>query len=188
MKRNNHKIPTKLPMDSTNLKERRRKFVKEYMTNGFNCYKAYEAAGYKPSKASAEAMLEKEEVKKIIATYHKQKLQKLNIEHNDIVLELKNIADTTVGDIYKTWTELKNFDDLTYDQKKAIKGIETRSVTNSRGETIDYVKIQFYDRMEALKELGKHTGFYNADTSQKQVQNVQINVLSDELQVKLNEE
>jgi phage terminase small subunit len=180
---------TNLPMDKKSVDLRQETFLDFYLTNGFNAAEAAISAGYskKDARKVAYNILNSKTVMEKMQNRYNKSSRKLKVSHNDITNELMAIAFSGAADAFNDWTDLKKFNELTEQQKKAISEIDTRTVIDKDGNKNEYVKIKFHDKNAALKELGRHTGYYEIDNSQK-TQSVTIQLSDDKLVDKLKEE
>jgi len=181
---------TKLPMDRKSVELRYQRFVKEYMTNGFNGDKAAVSAGYVEEDARKQAfvLLAREEVQRLMQEFQNEATKDLDSAYAKIIKEQEALAYHDAADIFNDWTDLKKFDELTRIQKKCISEIDTKVVTDKNGNKNEYVRIKFHDKGNALKELGKLTGAYELDNSQKNVQSVNIIISNPDLADQLESE
>jgi phage terminase small subunit len=180
----NHKVKP----DFTKTRLRRVHFAREYMANGMDATKAALTVGYKDTpntRFMASSLLKKPVVMAEIDKIQNKQLSRIGRDTGKITDSFAAIAYANVTDVYKTWTELKKFDELTDEQKNCISEIDVKSVTDRNGNTTDYIKIKFHDKLVALDKLAKMTGLYNEEEN-KSTQNIQINLVSDELAQKLN--
>ncbi|MGE7718086.1 terminase small subunit [Priestia megaterium] len=168
----------KVENESGELTDKQRIFVLEYMRD-FNATRAAMAAGY--SKKTAYAIgwenLRKPEIQAEIARFKGEKAEELGIDIQRVIMEYMKIAFTDVtdllefgqrevpvmtmlgplyegeGDEKKPVTKLVNFVD--FKDSSQIDGTVISEVKQGK----DGVSIKLHDKMKALKELEKYTGF-----------------------------
>ncbi|MEJ9219542.1 terminase small subunit [Paenibacillus glucanolyticus] len=165
-------------IETGELTDKQRIFVLEYMRD-FNATRAAMAAGY--SKKTAYAIgwenLRKPEIQAEIARFKGEKAEELGIDIQRVIMEYMKIAFTDVtdllefgqrevpvmtmlgplyegeGDEKKPVTKLVNFVD--FKDSSQIDGTVISEVKQGK----DGVSIKLHDKMKALKELEKYTGF-----------------------------
>jgi phage terminase small subunit len=80
-----------------------------------------------------------------------------------IAAEHAKIAFNSIAHLHNTWIELKEFNQLTDDQKACIQEISTKvmKVKSYDGVTndVEYVRIKLYDKQRALDSLTNLLGF-----------------------------
>ncbi|MFB6473336.1 terminase small subunit [Paenibacillus glucanolyticus] len=168
----------KVENETGELTDKQRIFVMEYMRD-FNATRAAMAAGY--SKKTAYAIgwenLRKPEIQAEIARFKGEKAEELGIDIQRVIMEYMKIAFTDVtdllefgqrevpvmtmlgplyegeGDEKKPVTKLVNFVD--FKDSSQIDGTVISEVKQGK----DGVSIKLHDKMKALKELEKYTGF-----------------------------
>ena len=155
------------------LTKKEARFCYEYCVD-LNATQAAIRAGY--SERSARAIgyenLTKPYIKAQISKMRASLEETAGVTSLRIVNELKKIGFSSIGSIYKTWIERKNFDLLTDDEKACISEIDTKVRTeyeyNPETEKrepvrVEYVRIKFFDKQKALDGLTNIFG-YNAAT------------------------
>lgn len=157
------------------LTPKQEKFCNKYVECG-NASEAYRVA-YDCSKMKDETvnkraseMLNNGEITGRVNELQSELKNKSDITKEKVLNEFASIAFSSIACIYSTWIELKELDKLTEDQKKCIKSISTKVLkknigTSEKPEIVDveYVKVEFYDKIKALENIGKMIGYYAPD-------------------------
>jgi len=152
------------------LNEQQKNFCQYFLFNNRvqSYMKAYPDCEYKSASASATRLLE--DVR--IVTY--VSLLKSNIEELTGVSKIKNVKElaklaySSIAHLHNTWIELKDFNELTDDQKEVIESIDTKieqkQIYNTEKEDkewvdVKYVKIKLYNKIGAIQEINKMMGY-----------------------------
>ena len=96
----------------------------------------------------------------------------MQVEADNVVKELANVAFASIADLHIDWEQLKDWDDLTEDQKSIIAEIKIKNRSGGSGDdswTEHEQHVKVFDKLRALESLAKYTGIYEHDNSQKQV-------------------
>ena len=141
------------------------RFCYEYLACGMNATKAAIKAGY--SKKTATEIGRQNLLKLVIQEriqYMKDNLaETAGITATMIAAEHAKIAFNSIAHLHNTWIELKEFNQLTDDQKACIQEISTKvmKVKTYDGVTndVEYVRIKLYDKQRALDSLTNLLGF-----------------------------
>ena len=141
------------------------RFCYEYLACGMNATKAAIKAGY--SKKTATEIGRQNLLKLVIQEriqYMKDNLaEAAGITATMIAAEHAKIAFNSIAHLHNTWIELKEFNQLTDDQKACIQEISTKvmKVKSYDGVTndVEYVRIKLYDKQRALDSLTNLLGF-----------------------------
>ena len=92
---------------------------------------------------------------------------KSDITKQRLLEELGYIAFSSIAQLHNTWIELKEFEQLTDEQKRSIKSISTKTIKKSvEGAApidVEYVKIELHDKMRAIENISKMLGFYEPE-------------------------
>jgi len=141
------------------LTNKQRRFCEEYVID-CNGARAAIAAGYshRTAKEQASQNLTKLNVKAYIEEIQKDLSKITGVTAIRNILELKKVAYTNVSDFKKNWTEFKDFDDLTEDEKAAISEF-THIHTEFEGGNKETYKIKMHDKLKAINMLNKMLGF-----------------------------
>lgn len=79
-----------------------------------------------------------------------------------ILNEFAKVGFSSIAHLHNTWIDRKEFEDLTDEQKAAIKSISTRTrriILSEEPVEIEDVKIELYDKLRALDSIVKMLGF-----------------------------
>lgn len=161
-----------------NLNEKQKKFCREFIID-FNGTQAAIRAGYSKKTANriANQLLSKLDIQQYIAHLKFQAVSKYEITTEKIVQEFAKIAFVDITDAYKNWMTLKEFETLKKEKPEicvCISEISTKTdYTREDGQIkgkVEYVRLKFHSKVEALKNLGQYTGMYQKDNEQKQPQ------------------
>ena len=86
--------------------------------------------------------------------------------------ELAKLAYSSIAHLHETWIELKEFENLTDEQKEAIESIETKTETIQRYDweedkkvpiDVKYVKLKLHSKTQAIAEINKMMGYNEPD-------------------------
>lgn len=142
-------------------------FCEEYVID-WNATRAALAAGY--SKKTAYSIgnenLKKPEIASYINEIQRDLSKLAGISALKNVLELKKIAYSNIGNLREDWYTVREFDQLTEDEKAAISKVVTDERTDKQGRKVTYVKLETHDKMRAIEILNKMLG-YNAPDKQE---------------------
>jgi hypothetical protein len=181
------------------LKQSHKDFAREYLVNGWNRVKAYQKAypdcEYKSASASATRLLDDVRIQQYV-DYLKADLEKTcHINKAMVLNEHKKIAFSSIAQLHNTWIELKDFQQLSNEQKECIESIETKVLKKNIGtrdepEIIDveYIKVKLYSKQSSLEAINKMMGYNEPDKIDHNVQGISITVNSDKLKDKLQNE
>lgn len=154
------------------LTDKQEMFCQEYIASAdLNATQAAINAGY--SKNTAQIIgsenLSKPLVQARISELQKDRLERIGLTQDEVLIELKNFA---YSDITETLT-------LTVEQIKELPPEVRRLITQykkvtrkllgdgSEGTMIDEtIELKFVDKMKAFEMLNRHIGFYEADNEQ----------------------
>lgn len=146
---------------------KQKKFCEEYIFD-FNASRAAREAGYSEDTAGAigHENLKKPEIQAFIEELQADLAKTLGISKSMILREHQKLAFSSMAGLRDDWITLKEFNELTSDQKACISEIQTqtRQMTEWVGETpvpvtVEYVKIKLYDKQKSLDSLSKMLGY-----------------------------
>jgi phage terminase small subunit len=171
------------------LNDKQEIFCREYIVD-FNGAQAAIRTGYSEHTARtiANNLLTKIDIQTRISELINDRKQRVEVTAENVVNEFRKIAFSSIAHLHNTWISLKEFEDLTDDQKDCIESIKRRTRTIFDKEAgfpieIEEIQIKLYDKIKALENLGKHLGIYTLDNEQKNPHN---NCSDDELIAKIN--
>lgn len=142
-------------------------FVKEYLVdkNGTRAY--MRAFGKKQNVAGslASLLLKNVEVKAAVDEELKKQADKIEMTANEVLLNLKNIANVDLAEAYDERGELKSIHDMPERIRKSISGIETVPEYEMVGGKKKFMgfkkKLKFWDKPKTLELIGKHLKLFN---------------------------
>jgi phage terminase small subunit len=152
---------------------KQQKFCEEYIVD-LNATQAALRAGYsaKCINYQGPANLVKPCIRNEIQRLKAERSERTNIKADDVVLELAKVAFSNIED-YLTVdedgeTRLNSFDDIERNVLAAVESIKI-STTKNKDNSREYTTTQFklHSKLNALEQLGKHLGLYEADNTQK---------------------
>lgn len=147
--------------DVDQLTDKQRRFCEEYVLD-WNATQAAIRAGYseKTAHAIGQENLRKPIIKSFIDECRERTSELAGVSALRNAIELKKIAYTTLSSINIDWNKLREWDDLSEDQKAIISDIEytTRSIETGEGAPVileTRVKVKTHDRLRAIDMLNK---------------------------------
>jgi phage terminase small subunit len=148
-------------------------FCQEYIYD-WNATRAYKVAyptikNDHVAQVAASRLLLNVVISEYITEIQKDLEKLAGISRKMVADEFAKIAFSNTSHLRNTWMELREFEDLTEDQKACIQEIETKTVNirdNERStaqspvyKEVEYVKIKLYDKQKALENLNKMLGY-----------------------------
>lgn len=144
-------------------------FCHHYLLD-YNAPNAYVKAGYTAHESHPYNLLKRENVAKYIKALQENMEQTSGVTRLRVIRELERMAFTSMAHFRNnSWLSIKEFDDLTDDQKACISEVttEVKQVKQEYDEesgvtttaSVEYVKIKLYDKQKALDMLNKMLGF-----------------------------
>jgi len=134
---------------------------------------------YSTAAASGSRALKKPWIRERILEMERELGKTTGLPRVKVLLAHKAIAFSNIADIYRTWTELKNLDDLTEEQKYAIAEIDTKVVIK-KGVRTEYVKLKMHDKVKALEDIARMLGYNEPDRLEIKHALVQLNLTDKE--------
>lgn len=110
----------------------------------------------------AHELLNNPKITASLAELKKEIREKSEITKERILLEYAKVGFSSIAHLHNTWIDRKEFEELTEDQKSAIKSISTRTrrvMISEEPVEIEEVKIELYDKLRALDSIVKMLGF-----------------------------
>lgn len=148
-------------MDNSKLSDVHKTFCIEYIThwNATQAYQvAYPKAGYGTARVQSCRLLAKPNIQAHIKEIQGKIHEIAGVSVLNSLLRLKSIAYGSMGDLRIDWDTLKNYDDLTDDQKIAIESVEVSDTKYGRN-----VKVKMRDTIRAIVEMNKLAGIQPPD-------------------------
>ncbi|MEH0154798.1 terminase small subunit [Limibacter armeniacum] len=160
------------------LSDKQRRFCEEYIID-WNATRAAIAAGY--SERTAYSMgnenLKKPEIQEVLNELRTDIAKQAGLSALKVALELKKIAFASPANLRKDWRELKDWEDLTEDEKAAISAIRVNNKFDKDGlHLIEEVNYEMYNKLKALEMLNKQLGFNEPDKQEISINDGEITV------------
>lgn len=133
-------------------------FINEFVSNGFDRFKAAEACGVKRGSAAGKwstAMLQKKHVQAAIKDVLQRKAEASSITADGILTELRRVAMATIGEYLDESGEV-NIMSIMRPEAAAVGEVTTTSHTDADGNTTRRVKVKLHDKLKALELLGRN--------------------------------
>lgn len=149
------------------LTDKQEQFCKEYLVD-LNATQAAIRAGYSENTAKETGYenLTKPHIQEKIRTLKEERSKKVEVTAEDVLRELKKIGFSNAASYRESWDDLKDWDNLTEDEKAAISEIST-TVSEWEKGTKTKITFKLYSKLDALEKIAKHIGFYEVDNKQK---------------------
>jgi len=146
-----------------NLTKKQKIFCHEYVID-WNATRAAKEAGYseKTAYSIGHENLSKPEIQAYIEHIQEDLAKLAGVSALRNIIELKNIAYSTVADFKDGWMSLKDFDSLDETQKSALCEIQYTTKTTPQGDE-SYVKFKLHDKQRAIEIMNKMLGFNAPD-------------------------
>ena len=145
------------------LTSKQERFCYEYCVD-FNATQAAIRAGYSNKTAGVIGFenLKKPYLQNRISEMQKNLAETAGISALKIINEHKKIAFTDAGKLREGWMKLKDFENLTDEDKASIQEVSTKETkTTFQGQitTEVWVKIKLYDKQKSLDSISNILGF-----------------------------
>ena len=153
------------------LTDKQERFCYEYCID-FNATKAAIRAGYSEKTAQIIGFenLRKPIIKERIQHMKDNLAETAGISALKIINEHQKIAFTGIANLKDSWMTLKDFENLSDDEKACIQEVQTKEVRKADGGDgiiiEEWVKIKLYDKQKSLDSISNMLGF-NAATKQE---------------------
>lgn len=160
---------------ATELNERQKKFCDEYIydwnaTRSYNIAYPDEKRSNDTTRSNASQLLTNPNIQAYIKEIQADIQKQAGISRLMVINEHKKLAFSSIAHLHNKWIELKDFDQLSNEQKDCISEIDTKVLKKNLGtrdepEIIDveYVKIKMYDKQKSLDSISKMLGFNEPD-------------------------
>ncbi len=174
------------------LSHQEKRFCYEYIVD-YNQTAAYIRAGYSTNYSTASVNSHKKinepKIKDFIEFLTAERNARTSVTGDKVIEELAKIAFFNPRNIKQTTynketgemsSRLKDLSEMSPEDSAVISEITERQIhrDNDAGITVIDRKYKFHSKSHALEQLGKHTGIYEKDNSQKQVAQVVISLPS----------
>jgi len=135
-------------------------FCREYLID-FNGTQAAIRAGYSEATAAQQAsrLLRNVKVAARLVELREAQFKRLEIQSDDILKALHELATSDIGDLFTPMGSLKDLGDMTPAARRTIQSIEVHEIfdRNDKDHVIGLVKkIKFWDKPKSLELLGKN--------------------------------
>jgi len=145
------------------LTSKQERFCYEYCVD-FNATQAAIRAGYSKKTAGVIGFenLKKPYLQNRISEMQKNLAETAGISALKIINEHKKIAFTDAGKLREGWMKLKDFENLTDEDKASIQEVstkETKTTFNGVATSEIWVKIKLYDKQKSLDSISNILGF-----------------------------
>ena len=152
------------------LSDKQKMFCEHYVVemNATEAYRNVYLCEYDTAKVNGCNLLTNANIQEYIG-YLQQDIEKaLGLSKIKVVREHQKIAFSNIGRLRNTWIQLKEFNELSDEEKACIQSIDTKTtkrVDKDTKEIIeeDWVKIKLYDKQKSLDSISKMLG-YDAPT------------------------
>lgn len=160
-----------MPKDPiTGLTPKQERFCQEYMTD-LDGVKAAMRSGYARTTAIAKSSkwLEKVKFKTRIGNLQSSLAVKTGVTQERVIDEYIKIGFANTKDFIGEDNTIKDLSTLPRDLTAAVESIqsETRHDNGDSEGYTDKVKVKFYNKLNALNDLGRHLGLFERDNKQK---------------------
>lgn len=176
-------------MGKRGLPAKQKRFVMEYLVD-LNATQAAIRAGYSAKTATVQGprLLGKVRIQQEIEKGQKKIAERAGITIDELINGYKEIAFSDIAQCYNEDGSLKNIHEIPKQIRMAIAGMEIEELFEKKGKDkvhVGYIKkIKLWDKTKSLDALGRHLGFFNADTSQKPESQPIINLTLTKIDVK----
>lgn len=169
VKRKKPKAPKKprlkdIPPEDRPLSDKEIRFCDAYIER-LNRKYAMEQAGYSFSsdascRSAAHNLLKKPNIKKYIAQLKKEQHERLMLSADDVLAEISAIARFDMRNLFDSNGRLLSPDELDSDTARCVSSIKRTELYAGSGaereQVGDTVEIKAFDKLAALRDLGKH--------------------------------
>jgi len=154
-------------LEEKKLTPKQKLFCSEYCID-YNATRAAIKAGFSDKAAGpiGSRLLTYANIKSEINRLQSNLAETAGVSALRVLNEHKKIAFSSAGDLRSGWITLKDFENLTEEQKSCIQEISTKSETRfekSRDEVVpveeQWVKIKLYDKQKSLDSISKMLGY-----------------------------
>ena len=151
------------------LSDKQKKFCEEYIID-FNQTQSAIKAGYsaKTAYSIGNENLKKPEIQVRISEMKSNLSETAGISALRVINEHAKIAFSGISKLKDSWMTLKDFENLSDDEKSCIQEVQTKETRrNDDGAVVidEWVKIKLYDKQKSLDSISNMLGF-NAATKQ----------------------
>lgn len=161
----------KISHKKNGLTDKQNLFCIEYCTNGCHITNAAISAGYskKTAYSIGSELLKKpeiqDEVQRLRGSFE-ELMEKKGVTKEKTILELANIAYSSISQFHNTWITKKEFENLSDTQKSCIAEIDTKTEYKKTEDgikrKIEFVRIRLFNKIDAIKILAEMMGWNSA--------------------------
>lgn len=157
-------VQKKAEKESGKLTFKQQRFCEEYIMD-WNATRAAKVAGYSEKTAPfiGAENLKKPQIKDYISYIQADIAKLTGISRARVLNEYKKMAFTSIADLHNTWIDLKEFEELTDEQKASIAEVSSRSRKLKDGTVFKEVKLKLHDKSKALENINKMLGYNEAE-------------------------
>ena len=155
-------------MPDKELSHAHQEFCRLYIYD-WNATKAYQEThpdcSYDSARALASKLLTNVNILDCIKELQKQPAKNIGVSREMIAKEFRKLAFSDIAHLHNTWISLREFEELTDEQRACIAEISTQKRREGQDKEweVDYVKIKLHDKQKALENLNKMFGFNEPD-------------------------
>lgn len=135
-------------------------FCEEYIID-WNATRAAIAAGYSENTAAAIGYenLRKPYIQTYIEEIQKDLEKQARLSALRNLLELKKLAYANISNLKKDWNNVKDWNDLTEDEKACIQEVTTTQKLDSDGNITTTVKVKLHDKIKPIEIINRMLGY-----------------------------
>lgn len=139
--------------------DKQRRFLIQYLLNGYNVSKAGEGAGYKDTSnwSTCYQFLKRPEVRNFIKAFELEQQRKFQIDHDTVIQELAAIAFLDPLDLLSEDGSVRRLRDIPVHARKAIAGMKIKELFDRDGDLVGMMKdLKLVNKDKAIELLGKN--------------------------------
>jgi phage terminase small subunit len=161
---------------SKGLTQKQKKFCREYIYD-WNATRSYKVAypnvkNDNVAAVNANRLLSYAKINQYVEDIQKNIEKLAGVSRMKVISEHMKMAFSSIAHLHNTWIELKQFENLTPEQKECIAEIDTKTERKYFSEydpdkedfikvpyDVKYIKIKLYDKQKALDSISKMLGY-----------------------------
>lgn len=157
----------------TPLTRKEKIFCKEYIID-FNGTRSAKAAGYSPVKTNRAAtkIMNYPNVKAEIERLIEERSKRIQITGDMVVEELAKLGFNNIQDYITTNNAVVDISKINPDKAKGVAEVSSETIEMGSGKSAikrTRTKLKLHNKEKVLELLGRHTGIFEKDNSQKSV-------------------
>lgn len=148
------------------LSDKQKMFCEHYVVemNATEAYRNVYLCEYDTAKVNGCNLLTNANIQEYIGYLQQDIERALGLSKIKVVREHQKIAFSNIGRLRNTWIQLKEFNELSDEEKACIQSIDTKTtkrIDKDTKEVIeeDWVKIKLYDKQKSLDSISKMLGY-----------------------------